>query len=737
MRTLLLLRGAPGSGKSTWIEENGLQLYTLSTDAIRLMYQSPVMGADGTEQISAEQDETVWKTLFRMLRTRMQRGDFTVVDATNSRTSELNRYKELCEEYRYRAYCVDFTQVPIEEARRRNTGREPYRRVPDRAVETMYARFATQKVPSGIKVIQPEKLDMVWMGLRDFSHYKKVHHIGDIHGCNTVLQKYLSENGGIREDEMYIFLGDYIDRGRENAEVVKFLLSIMDRKNVLLLEGNHERWLWLWANGRESQDKEFELVTLPELEAAGISRKDVRNLYRRFGQCAYYRFDSHTYLVTHGGLSGLPENLTFTATEQMIMGSGRFEEAEEAAAAFQAGTPDTCFQIHGHRNLKQVPILTGGRVFNLEGQVEYGGFLRCLQVTHEGIRPAETRNEVFRSQETEVGKQALIRSTVADDLIALRHNKYIVEKRFGNISSFNYSDDAFLGKVWNSQTVRARGLYLDTAKGKVAARAYDKFFNIGECEETMPGNLQRRLQFPVSAYVKENGFLGIVSYHPYEDDLLIACKSTLDSRFAEWFREMLERKTTPEIRERLKQYVREQEVSFVFECVDMEHDPHVIAYPESRLVLLDIVHNSMEYTKYSYEDLCAVAGQFGFDHKEKACEITDWQGFFDWYREVRQEGYLYQGRQIEGFVIEDSAGYMTKLKLWYYNFWKQMRNVSHEVVRKGFISNTASLTTPVANEFYGWLRTLYETGGFKDMPKDICSLRRRFYQEKMRSAEQI
>lgn len=735
MRTLLLLRGAPGSGKSTWIEDNGLQLYTLSADTIRLMYQSPVVGADGTEQISAQQDEAVWKTLFRMLRSRMQRGDFTVVDATNSRTSELNRYKELCAEYRYRAYCVDFTQVPMEEAKRRNAGREPYRRVPDRVVETMYARFATQKVPSGIKVIRPEEPDTVWMGLRDFSHYKKVHHIGDIHGCNTVLQKYFSENGGMKEDEMYIFLGDYIDRGRENAEVVKFLISIMDRKNVLLLEGNHERWLWLWANEREVQDQEFSLVTMPELEKAGISRKDVRNLYRRFGQCAYYRYGGNTYLVTHGGLAGLPENLTFTATEQMIMGSGRFEEAQEAAAAFQRDTPDTCYQIHGHRNLRQTPILAGGRVFNLEGQVEYGGCLRCLQVTPEGYFPAEIRNEVFCSAEEAAEKQALMESPVADVLAALRQNKYIEEKRFGNLSSFNYSDEAFLGKVWNSQTVKARGLYLDTAKGKVAARAYDKFFNIGECEETMPGSLQRRLQFPVTAYIKENGFLGIVSYHPYEDDLLIACKSTLDSRFAGWFREMLERQTTPEIRERLKQYVKEQEVSFVFECVDMEHDPHVIAYPESRLVLLDIVYNRMEYTKYSYEDLCAVAGQFGFQQKEKACELTEWQGFFDWYQEVRQEGYLYQGRQIEGFVIEDSAGYMTKLKLWYYNFWKQMRNVSHEVIRKGFISNTASLTTPVANEFYGWLRSLYDTGVFKNMPKDICSLRKRFHQDRKRDSQ--
>ncbi len=36
--------------------------------------------------------------------------------------------------------------------------REPYRRVPDRVVETMYARFDTQKVPSGIKAIRPEEL---------------------------------------------------------------------------------------------------------------------------------------------------------------------------------------------------------------------------------------------------------------------------------------------------------------------------------------------------------------------------------------------------------------------------------------------------------------------------------------------------------------------------------------------------------------------------------------------------
>lgn len=245
MRILLLLRGSASCGKSTWIEENGLKQYTLSSDDIRLLCQSPVMLNDGTVGISQNNDAIVWKTLFEILEIRMQRGDFTVIDATNSKTSEMNRYREMCETYRYRIYCVDFTHIPMEEVKRRNREREAYKRVPEEVIDNMYSRFRTQKIPSGIKVIGPDELDTIWTRLFDMSSYKRVHHIGDIHGCDTALRKYLEENGGIKDDEMYIFVGDYIDRGLENVEVVKFLLSIMNRKNVLMLEGNHERWLWL------------------------------------------------------------------------------------------------------------------------------------------------------------------------------------------------------------------------------------------------------------------------------------------------------------------------------------------------------------------------------------------------------------------------------------------------------------------------------------------------------------
>ena len=95
--------------------------------------------------------------------------------------------------------------------------------------------------------------------------------------------------------------------------------------------------------------------------------------------------------------------------------------------------------------------------------------------------------------------------------------------------------------------------------------------------------------------------MGIVSYNEYEDDLLIASKSTLDGQFAKWFKEMLYEKISTENIQEMKKYIKEKNVSFVFECVDMKNDPHIIEYPNSELFLLDIVYNNMNFSKYEYD----------------------------------------------------------------------------------------------------------------------------------------
>ena len=65
--------------------------------------------------------------------------------------------------------------------------------------------------------------------------------VGDLHGQMEDLTRALSL-GGISQNSKYVFLGDYVDRGKESLEVMTFLyaLKIQYPENIVLLRGNHE-----------------------------------------------------------------------------------------------------------------------------------------------------------------------------------------------------------------------------------------------------------------------------------------------------------------------------------------------------------------------------------------------------------------------------------------------------------------------------------------------------------------
>ena len=745
MRVLLLFRGAPGCGKSTFIKEHNLEQYTLSADSIRLQIQSPVLMPNGYMGISQKNDKDVWKILFNLLEKRMSKGEFTVVDATNSKTSEITRYKEFADKYRYRMYIVDMTDIPIDVVKERNANRLPgYKRVPDKAIDKMYARFATQKVPSGVKVIKPEELDTVLYRPADFSKYKKIHVIGDVHSSYSALQEYLKD--GIKEDNLYIFVGDYLDRGIEPAETVKFLLSIYKLPNVILLEGNHECYLRNYAHNIDDYSRNFKETTLPYLNKATgsgeIKKSELRQLCRKFGQVCYFTYGDKKVLVSHGGLSSMKDNLIYVSTEQIIRGVGEYEDYLECAKAFEESTDENTYQINGHRNITDAPVHATERCFNLEGKVEFGGHLRAVTLDETGFQTHEIKNNVFREKEEVVDVTLPKEDLTSDDIVKqLRANPFVKEKEMGNISSFNFTRDAFYKKHWDEQTTKARGLFIDTRDNSIVSRGYNKFWNVNETNATKIMNLKDTMKFPAAAYVKENGFLGLISYNKDIDDLMFATKSVVDYASQEGdlvnvFKELYFELTTEEQRVVLLEYVKEHNETVICECVHQQNDPHIIEYDSNVIYLLDIISNDFEGIKVGYEDLQIAAKSFGLICKEKAFIFNNWEDFYGWYLEVTDEDYKYNGRNIEGFVIEDVAGFMVKLKLVYYNFWKMMRGITHSVLKRGMIKNTASLYNAEANYFYGWLREhrdeyIHKDENGKIIPDDISiiELRKRFKED--------
>ena len=395
---MLILRGNYFNGQKLFLAENNLTPHTLDLEELRFLAGGYKVLSNGYKSLDYRNASSILKTLFDFLELRMNKGEFCVVNAPNANNSLLKEYKTLADKYRYELFIVDFNSLNLEECKEKNLAlaHQTGIFIPEHILEAIDYSLEKEKISKKYTVLKPNEWKSCLYKISNLNAYKKIHHIGDIQGCFTVLNKAISK---IKKDEFYIFLGDYIDRGIENDKVIKWLLKIKDLDNVILLEGNHERHLIKWSNGEISSSKEFNENTIRDFRRANITPQDTKKLYPYFKECFCYEFDDKIIFCSHGGLNFLPknlQNLSFIPSEDFIWGIGTYEESKIIAEQFCQNTPKNTYQLFGHRNRQKLPTQIASRVFLCEGKIDAGGFLRVVSLSQNGFECKEFKNLVYR-----------------------------------------------------------------------------------------------------------------------------------------------------------------------------------------------------------------------------------------------------------------------------------------------------------------------------------------------------
>jgi tRNA ligase len=227
----------------------------------------------------------------------------------------------------------------------------------------------------------------------------------------------------------------------------------------------------------------------------------------------------------------------------------------------------------------------------------------------------------------------------------------------------------------------ARGLFTYKTKDgrhQISTRGYDKFFNIGEVNDTKWENIRAVTKGPYELSVKENGCIIFIS--GLEDEVLLVCSkhSTGERGDAsashaavgdKWVDKHLA--TVGKTRKDLARELRKRNATAVAELCDDSFEEHVLAYGEDSagLYLHGINLNVPEFATYPGDLVHEFADEWGFKRTEFLIrdDIDSTKALLESCAETGS----WNGKDTEGFVIrckkrdgEANGGYVD----WFFKY---------------------------------------------------------------------
>ncbi|KAL0935925.1 tRNA ligase [Colletotrichum truncatum] len=213
----------------------------------------------------------------------------------------------------------------------------------------------------------------------------------------------------------------------------------------------------------------------------------------------------------------------------------------------------------------------------------------------------------------------------------------------------------------------ARGLFTTQNmqnEPEIVVRGYDKFFNIGEVNETQWDNILKRTKGPYELTLKENGCIIFIS--GLEDGTLLVCskhstgdRADADLSHATAGERLLEKQlaTIGKTKEDLARELRDRNATAVAELCDDSFEEHILEYGPDKagLYIHGINLNLPEFVTYPSAAVQSFGDAWGF--KQVGLIVMDDINEVKKFLEEAAETGAHGGRDVEGFVIRCKESY--------------------------------------------------------------------------------
>ena len=210
------------------------------------------------------------------------------------------------------------------------------------------------------------------------SPYKRILAVGDVHGCFDKLMS-LWDKLSVDDYTLVIFLGDYVDRGDQVAETLKWILEQSKKENFIFLRGNHEQMMldtfhkrmnkltWFFNGGRTTISGLSELKSEDETFIEQVlTFAENLPLYHTL------TIGGRKYVFVHAGIEvGIPleeqdEDFLLWAREKF------FEHYDEEAVVISGHSPVQAFKEFGVADNPRPVRLPGRNVV----MIDTGSFIK-------------------------------------------------------------------------------------------------------------------------------------------------------------------------------------------------------------------------------------------------------------------------------------------------------------------------------------------------------------------------